>query len=52
MESPAGDETDAEVRAELPTVAALRTSPDRTVFTEEDNSDGWIASDVVVEAER
>jgi hypothetical protein len=48
MESPERDEAEVEV----PTVAALRTSPDRTVFTEEDNNDGWIASDLTVEAER
>ncbi|WP_336344545.1 hypothetical protein [Halalkalicoccus ordinarius] len=33
-------------------VSALRTSPERTVFTEEDNSDGWIATDFVVEPRR
>jgi len=32
-----------------PPVSAHRTSPDRTVFTEEGNCDGWIASDLVVE---
>jgi hypothetical protein len=30
-----------------PSVSAHRTSPDRTVLTEEGNSDGWIASDIV-----
>lgn len=30
-------------------VSALRTSPDRTVFTENGNSDGWIATDHTVE---
>jgi hypothetical protein len=39
----AGDEADA------PPVSAHRTSPDRTVLTEEGNCDGWIASDLVVE---
>jgi len=35
-----------------PTVAALRASPDRTVFTEDGNSDGWIATDTTVDLER
>ncbi|MCL7417053.1 MAG: hypothetical protein M8354_04345 [Halalkalicoccus sp.] len=30
-------------------VSALRTSPDRVVFTEDGNSDGWIATDHTVE---
>lgn len=33
-------------------VSALRTSPDRTVFTEDGNSDGWIATDHTVELSR
>ncbi len=32
-----------------PLVSALRTTPDRTVFTEDGNSDGWIATDLTVE---
>jgi len=28
------------------------TSPDRSVFTEPDNSDGWIATDLTVEVRR
>ncbi len=28
------------------------TSPDRAVFTEPDNSDGWIATDYTVDVER
>jgi hypothetical protein len=35
-----------------PSVSAHRTSPDRTVLTEEGNSDGWIASDIIVEPAR
>lgn len=31
---------------------AHATSPGRTVFTEPDNSDGWIATDYTVEVER
>lgn len=33
-------------------VTAHRSSPDRTVFTEEGNSDGWIATDLTIELER
>lgn len=33
-------------------VSAHATSPDRTVFTESGNSDGWIATDLTVELER
>jgi hypothetical protein len=48
-----GVEADAdEDRQPAPTVSALRTSPDRTVFTEESNVDGWIATDLTVDAER
>ncbi len=35
-----------------PTVAASRCSPERTVFTEEGNTDAWIATDLTVELER
>jgi hypothetical protein len=31
------------------TVSAHHTSPERVVFTEADNTDGWIASDLVVD---
>lgn len=31
---------------------AHSTSPDRTVFTEPGNSDGWIATDATVDVER
>ena len=31
---------------------AHSTSPERTVFTEPDNSDGWIATDLTVDVER
>lgn len=46
------DVEDDEARVDLPRVSALRASPDRTVFTEEDNADGWIATDTVVEPHR
>lgn len=39
------DETSVGLRAHA-------TSPGKTVFTEPDNSDGWIATDVTVDVER
>ncbi|QZP39154.1 hypothetical protein [Halobaculum magnesiiphilum] len=33
-------------------VAALRTCPERTVFSENGNADGWISTDLTVELER
>lgn len=38
--------------ADETTVTAHRSTPDRTVFTEEGNSDGWIATDLTVELEQ
>jgi hypothetical protein len=35
-----------------PIVAASRCSPDRIVFTEQGNTDAWIATDLTVELER
>ncbi|XVH31003.1 hypothetical protein ACNS7O_11490 [Haloferacaceae archaeon DSL9] len=35
-----------------PSVSALRTSPERTVFTEEGNCDGWISTDLTVTLSR
>lgn len=43
VESTADDET---------TVTAHCCNPERTVFTENGNSDGWIATDLTVELER
>ena len=37
---------------ESPQVAANHTSPDRVVFTETGNTDGWIATDLAVELKR
>ena len=34
-----------------PRISALRSSPERVVFTEDGNTDGWIASDTTVEVE-
>lgn len=39
------DDSDVALRAHS-------TSPDRTVFTEPDNCDGWIATDYTVDVER
>ena len=33
-------------------VTAHRCSPDRIVFTEQENTDGWIATDLTVEISR
>ena len=33
-------------------VAAFQSSPDRTVFTEAGNPDGWISTDHTVDRER
>lgn len=33
-------------------VTAHRTTPERTVFTESGNNDGWIATDLTVELDR
>jgi len=38
--------------AEETLVTACETRPGRTVFTEADNSDAWIATDLTVELER
>jgi len=37
---------------EAPSISALKSSPDRTVFTEEGNCDGWIATDLTVSLSR
>ncbi|GAB3423893.1 hypothetical protein GCM10027435_30270 [Haloparvum alkalitolerans] len=42
--------TDSEDRdEELPEITTACTSPDRTVFSERDNPDGWIATDYTVD---
>ena len=35
-----------------PCVSAFAASPERTVFTEEGNCDGWIATDLIVRLPR
>jgi len=42
-------EADADPR---PAVSAIRCSPDRTVFTEDGNDDGWLATDTTVDVRR
>lgn len=43
---------DPEREAEPPTVSATSTSPERIVFSEDGNTDGWIATDTTVELKR
>jgi hypothetical protein len=47
---------DAEHRADSDesgaTISVHQTSPNRLVFTEQNNTDGWIATDHVVDLER
>jgi hypothetical protein len=48
-ELPDGQELAASSGADLPVVEVHTTKPDRAVFTEKGNTDGWIATDLVVE---
>ena len=51
----AGRQDHAEVDAEshlTPEISICRTCPERSVFLEEGNTDGWIASDHTVEIVR
>ena len=51
--TPDGTELDADPDDEPVTpVTAHRSSPGRTVFVEDGNSDGWIATDLAVDLER
>jgi len=54
MEVPDSREARREVddTEDAPCISALKSSPDRTVFTEEDNCDGWIATDLTVSLSR
>lgn len=45
------DETPA-AEENTPTVSQFSTSPERFVFTEDDNCEGWIATDHVVSVDR
>jgi hypothetical protein len=43
-----GPATPPEADDETPRVSACNATPERTVFTEEGNEDGWIATDYSV----
>ncbi len=45
------DDSDAEADPET-AVTACETCPGRLVFTEEDNTDAWIATDLAVDVRR
>ncbi|MEZ3116265.1 hypothetical protein RYH80_10120 [Halobaculum sp. MBLA0147] len=45
------DDEEPPAAADAPTVRACEAQPDRTVLLEDDNSDGWIASDLTVTAD-
>ncbi|ESS12342.1 MAG: hypothetical protein A07HR60_00886 [uncultured archaeon A07HR60] len=46
------DESESGPAEREETVSAICTSPDRVVFTEDGNPDGWIATDVAVDPEQ
>lgn len=46
-----GDSREQELE-ESPTIQTHRSRPGRVVFTEEDNPDGWIGTDLTVDLER
>jgi len=48
------DGAESSERGPLPDadVTALRSCPDRTVFSETGNADGWISTDLTVDLER
>lgn len=48
----APDEPDAAEPEPVADVCALQTCPERTLFTERDNADGWISTDLTVDPER
>lgn len=45
-------DTEAEAQRETGRVAVHECSPEKIVFTEEGNTDGWIATDLTVALER
>lgn len=47
-----GSEDAPTPREDTPPVSQLGTAPGRFVFTEDDNSEGWIATDSVVDIKR
>lgn len=46
---PRGAETSGSESTALPQITAQETVPGRMVFTETDNTDGWIATDLVLD---
>lgn len=52
MRSRDGEPEADEPSVDCPTVSAHECSSDRTVFTEDGNSDGWIATDLTVSLRR
>jgi hypothetical protein len=51
-ESQRGSDDVPAAKEDTPTVSQLGTTPGRFVFTEDDNSEGWIATDHVVAVDR
>lgn len=51
--APQADLADADVddEASTPLITAHETTPERRVFTEADNPDGWISTDLTVAVE-
>ncbi|MFC7042051.1 MULTISPECIES: hypothetical protein [Halonotius] len=47
-----GPETDPDAAADTPRVTVCNATPERTVFTEDGNADGWIATDYSVSIPR
>ncbi|SEO35095.1 hypothetical protein SAMN04487948_1028 [Halogranum amylolyticum] len=43
---------DTDIDTSRATISVHQSSPDRFVFTEENNTDGWIATDLAVDLER
>jgi hypothetical protein len=54
--APEADSVDSDAQADdervVPTVTVHETKPGRLVFTELDNEDGWVATDLAVESPR
>lgn len=46
-----GTERDADLEEPAAVVTSHETRPGKIVFTERDNSDGWIATDLAVDLE-
>lgn len=50
--APASEREKVDENQTATAVSAHKSSPDRTVFTEDGNSDAWIATDLTVELRR